>query len=69
MESFSESGRRIVAACVSSSLLCTLLYPLDLVHARMSTDMTKKESMYNKGAADNKLGRTYANITDCIKKT
>jgi hypothetical protein len=49
-------------------MLCTLLYPLDLVHVRLSSDMTKKESMYNKGAGDkSKLGRTYSGIVDCVR--
>ena len=39
--------RTMVASCISSVLLTTLLYPFDLCHTKMSADMTKKQSVYN----------------------
>jgi len=42
----SEVQRSLLSATISSVLLTTMLYPLDLAHTRMSTDMSKKESMY-----------------------
>ena len=37
---------RLMASSVSAVLLTTAMYPLDLCHTRMSTDMTKKVSLY-----------------------
>jgi len=74
----------LAAASASSLLLTTLLFPMDLCHTRMATDMSKKPSLYtNKNIsqqqkqasqfAENtkkeRKPRLYSNISDCLKQS
>ena len=45
-----EKLKILSAASISAFALTTLTYPLDLCHTRMSSDMSKKKSMYSKKA-------------------
>lgn len=48
MSGLQKWQRNMLASSLSALFLCTLTYPLDVAHTKMSTDMTKKESLYNK---------------------
>jgi len=50
-ETTSQLQQSLISSFVSSLLLTTVLYPIDLSHTRMSTDMSKKQSLFvNKNA-------------------
>ena len=36
----------LISSLISSTLLTSILYPIDLCHTRMSTDMSKKQSLF-----------------------
>ena len=81
-QNLSLMQKSLVASSISSVLLTTILYPLDLCHTRMSADMTKKQSLYNqshKSKSQSKpvtnyknqinQAKLYSNVLDCLKKS
>lgn len=41
-----EFQRSLLSSLVSSTLVTTILYPIDLCHTRMSSDMSKKQTLF-----------------------
>ena len=64
-----ENLKVLSASAVSAFALTTLTYPLDLCHTRMSSDMTKKQSLYNQNAKTGQSPRLYTGVVDCVRKS
>lgn len=64
-----EKVKILSAATISAFALTTLTYPLDLCHTRMSSDMSKKPSMYNMNAQTGASTKLYAGVIDCMRKS
>ena len=71
-----STQKSLAASSLSAVALTTLLYPLDLIHTRMSTDMTKKQGLHNferqktmQQSQPTQKARLYSSVLDCVRKS
>lgn len=62
----------LLSSTLTSLVLTSVSYPLDLVHGRMAADMSKKPSLYSNKSTNNQSqnrDRLYRSVRDCMVKT